>query len=79
MAGKGSKPRNCFSKQYRDNYDSIFRKNGHQFPCVPNPPSELTTEMIENHKDNVLDLIRAKGPLEPPRGQNEHLTMLNDA
>jgi len=22
-AGKGDKPRNCFSKKYRDNYDSI--------------------------------------------------------
>ena len=22
-AGKGDKPRNCFSKQYRDNYDII--------------------------------------------------------
>lgn len=26
MNGKGSRPRNCFSKQYRDNYDYIFRK-----------------------------------------------------
>lgn len=23
-AGKGDKPRNCFSKQYKDNYDSII-------------------------------------------------------
>jgi len=23
MAGKGDKPRNCFSSQFRDNYDSI--------------------------------------------------------
>ena len=23
MAGKGSKPRNCFSTDYRNNYDSI--------------------------------------------------------
>ncbi len=22
-AGKGDKPRNCFSKQYKDNHDSI--------------------------------------------------------
>ncbi len=22
-AGKGDRPRNCFSKKYRDNYDSI--------------------------------------------------------
>jgi hypothetical protein len=27
-AGKGDKPRNCFSQKYRDNYDSIkWRKN----------------------------------------------------
>lgn len=23
MNGKGSKPRNCFSKKYKDNYDEI--------------------------------------------------------
>jgi hypothetical protein len=23
-AGKGSKPRNCFSKQFKDNYDTII-------------------------------------------------------
>jgi len=26
MNGKGSAPRNCFSKQYKENYDLIFRK-----------------------------------------------------
>lgn len=26
MAGKGSKPRNCFSQEFRDNYDDIFNK-----------------------------------------------------
>jgi hypothetical protein len=24
MNGKGSRPRNCFSAQYRDNYETIF-------------------------------------------------------
>lgn len=24
--GKGDSPRNCFSKQYRDNFDEIFGK-----------------------------------------------------
>lgn len=30
QAGKGDRPRNCFSKKYRDNYDSINwnKKNG---------------------------------------------------
>ena len=26
-AGKGSKPRNCFSKDFKNNYDSINWKN----------------------------------------------------
>ena len=26
MSGKGDTPRNCFSEQYRDNYDAIFRR-----------------------------------------------------
>jgi len=26
-AGKGDKPRNCFSQKYRDNYDSINWSN----------------------------------------------------
>jgi hypothetical protein len=26
-AGKGSAPRNCFSREYRDNWDAIFRKS----------------------------------------------------
>jgi len=26
MNGKGSRPRNNFSKKYRDNYDAIFKK-----------------------------------------------------
>jgi hypothetical protein len=25
-AGKGSAPRSCFSKEYKQNYDAIFRK-----------------------------------------------------
>ncbi len=25
-AGKGSSPRNCFSQQYRDNYEAIFNQ-----------------------------------------------------
>lgn len=26
--GKGDAPRNCFSKQYKDHFDDIFRKPG---------------------------------------------------
>lgn len=25
--GKGDKPRSCFSKKYKENYDAIFKKN----------------------------------------------------
>lgn len=27
MNGKGDSPRNCFSEEYRENYDDIFRKD----------------------------------------------------
>jgi hypothetical protein len=27
QAGKGDKPRNCFSQQFRDNYDIIFKNS----------------------------------------------------
>lgn len=33
MAGKGSKPRNCFSQEFRDNYDEIFNK--HNLKMLP--------------------------------------------
>ena len=26
-AGKGSSPRNCFSRQFRDNWDAIFSRS----------------------------------------------------
>jgi hypothetical protein len=26
MNGKGDSPKNCFSQQYRDNFDRIFRR-----------------------------------------------------
>ena len=28
MNGKGDSPRNCFSEDFRSNYDQIFRKAG---------------------------------------------------
>lgn len=30
MSGEGDIPRNCFSEQYRDNYDAIFRRKPRQ-------------------------------------------------
>lgn len=32
QAGKGDDPRNCFSKEFRDEYDRIFGKKGKQCP-----------------------------------------------
>jgi hypothetical protein len=47
-AGKGDKPRNCFSQQYRDNYDSIDwnKKNGkikNNIDIAPPPKRGLST------------------------------------
>ena len=47
-AGKGDKPRNCFSQKYRDNYDSINwnRKNGKNkinIDVAPTPKRGLST------------------------------------
>ena len=47
-AGKGDKPRNCFSKKYRDNYDSINwnkknEKNTNTIDIAPPPKRGLST------------------------------------
>jgi hypothetical protein len=50
-AGKGDKPRNCFSKKYRDNYDSINwnrkennnEKNKININVAPPPKRGLST------------------------------------
>ena len=46
-AGKGDKPRNCFSQQYRDNYDSINwnkknEKNTNNSDIAPPPKRGLS-------------------------------------
>ena len=39
--GKGDSPRNCFSKQYKDNYDAIFRsKEKNAAQAIPVKTSE---------------------------------------
>jgi hypothetical protein len=35
MNGKGDSPRNCFSEQFRSNFDHIFRRK----PQLPQPTS----------------------------------------
>jgi hypothetical protein len=48
-AGKGDKPRNCFSQNYRDNYDSINwvnkneQKNTNNNDIAPPPKRGLST------------------------------------
>lgn len=40
-AGKGDKPRNCFSQKYRDNYDSIYwnkKQKKENEKIIDNPP-----------------------------------------
>ena len=34
QAGKGSKPRNCFSKKFKDNYDEINWKSKSDSPAI---------------------------------------------
>ena len=41
MNGKGDAPRNCFSKQFKDNYDAIFRsKEKNAAQAIPVKTSE---------------------------------------
>jgi predicted Zn-ribbon and HTH transcriptional regulator len=43
-AGKGDKPRNCFSKNYKDNYDSIAWANTIKCPkCKSNMKKHFKT------------------------------------
>lgn len=44
-AGKGDKPRNCFSQKYRDNYDSINWSK----------KEEKENEKNINNSDTVVD------------------------
>lgn len=47
MNGKGDSPRNCFSKQYRTNYDAIFRKppltKKHSQLKIRNPTNNMSS------------------------------------
>jgi hypothetical protein len=44
MAGKGDSPKNCFSKQFKDNYDQI--NWGHKTPW-----DKFSDEMAEKHPE----------------------------
>lgn len=41
MNGKGDSPRNCFSEQYRENFDRIFRRK----PALPQPSQAQLREI----------------------------------
>jgi hypothetical protein len=40
MNGKGSRPRNNYSKKYRDNYDAIFKKQPSKDSKAPVPQKD---------------------------------------
>jgi hypothetical protein len=46
-AGKGDKPRNCFSKDFKDNYDCIVWRNKSQ------PTTDLETNVQEEDSNQV--------------------------
>ena len=53
-AGKGDKPRNCFSKQYRDNYDQIDWSES----------PKLLMKVADNTYAELGDLCRKPDPIE---------------
>ena len=51
MNGKGDAPRNCFSKQFKDNYDAIFRSK-EKNPAQADPVK--TSEQEEGKGEQAL-------------------------
>ena len=45
-AGKGDKPRNCFSKQFKDNYDLIVW-------CKPQPVKKKLKSNVKKNPNQV--------------------------
>ncbi len=60
MAGKGDTPRSCFSQDYRDNYDAIFRK--------PDDPATISLLPSALHVIPLMDHPYAKHWEQPYRG-----------
>lgn len=59
--GKGDAPRNCFSEDFRNNYDQIFRKakrakakEALPIIAVPVAPGKGSTSKIVNNKHKPL-------------------------
>ena len=54
-AGKGSSPRSCFSKTYRENFDAIFKKAG---AVEIDPDADLTEEIKRIIREEPADADR---------------------
>ena len=52
QAGKGDKPRNCFSKQYKDNYSNINWRAKKKVDNSPSPNQIKFCEAKANKKSN---------------------------
>jgi hypothetical protein len=53
MNGKGDAPRNCFSEQYRDNYDRIFR-------TITSEDWRRALDRAKRSRNQVADEIRRR-------------------
>lgn len=65
MNGKGDSPRNCFSEDFRSNYDQIFRK-------APKAKARkaLQRGALDGSQDAVLHHVGSSP--RPMEGTNEH-------
>lgn len=53
MNGKGDSPRSCFSEQYRENYDRIFR-------TISGEDWKRALERAKRSRNEIREQIRAK-------------------
>ena len=62
MNGKGDSPRSCFSKEYRDNYDHIFRTKKYDavFKTITGPDWKRALERAKSSRNSVRDQIQAE-------------------
>jgi len=68
MNGKGDSPRSCFSEQYRDNYDHIFRTKKYDavFQTITAPDWKRALERAKATRNQVAEQIRAKAAKRKP-------------
>lgn len=59
MNGKGDAPRNCFSEQYRENYDRIFR-------TISSDDWRRELKRAKAARNQVADQIRRRAAKKPP-------------